>query len=97
MKYLLFLLVLMAVVFISGVRKGRADVSARERTDGAGTPRRAATPAQPTEPADPAAALMVACASCGTHLPLAEALPGRGGHFCCAEHRARHEARQGHG
>jgi uncharacterized protein len=40
---------------------------------------------------------MVACAECGTHLPQGEALPGRGGHFCCAEHRARHEARQGHG
>lgn len=94
MKYLLLLLVLMAVVFLSGVRKGRAGVSARERTDGAGASGRSAAP---TEPAEPKVAPMVACASCGIHLPLAEALPGRGGHFCSAEHRARHEARQGHG
>lgn len=36
---------------------------------------------------------MVRCAECGTHLPESEALPGRGGHFCGAAHRAAHEAR----
>lgn len=38
---------------------------------------------------------MVSCAECGLHLPVAEALPGRGGHFCSAEHRNAFEARQG--
>ena len=91
MKYLLLLLVLMAIVFISGVRKGRAGAATRERRDdtaATGGTGRASAPPSP---------LIVACAECGTHLPQGEALPGRGGHFCCAEHRARHEARQGHG
>jgi len=44
------------------------------------TPR--ATPPQP----------MVACMQCGVHLPANEALPGRGGVFCGAEHRAAFEA-----
>lgn len=30
---------------------------------------------------------MVSCAHCGLHLPESEALPGRGGHYCCEEHR----------
>ena len=30
---------------------------------------------------------MVACAQCGVHLPLSEALPGRGGVFCGEPHR----------
>jgi uncharacterized protein len=34
---------------------------------------------------------MVACALCGVHLPQAEALPGRQGRYCCAEHRQRAE------
>jgi uncharacterized protein len=38
---------------------------------------------------------MVSCAECGLHLPVAEALPGRGGHFCCADHRQRYEAARG--
>ncbi len=92
MKYLLLLLVLMAIVFISGVRKGRAGAASRDRREDAATP---AGPAAGRAP--PPSPLMVACAECGTHLPQGEALPGRGGHFCCAEHRARHEARQGHG
>ena len=31
---------------------------------------------------------MLACAQCGIHLPLDEALPGRGGVFCSDAHRA---------
>lgn len=90
MKYLLLLLVLMAIVFISGVRKGRAGAASRERRDDAGAPAASGRAPRPSP-------LIVACAECGTHLPEGEALPGRGGHFCSAEHRARHEARQGHG
>ena len=40
--------------------------------------------AQPAQP-------MLTCAHCGTHLPRDEALPGRGGVFCDAAHRAAFE------
>lgn len=36
---------------------------------------------------------MLRCAECGLHLPSSQALPGRGGVFCSAEHRQRHEDR----
>lgn len=35
---------------------------------------------------------MLRCADCGLHLPASQALPGRGGVFCSAAHRQRHEA-----
>jgi uncharacterized protein len=38
---------------------------------------------------------MLRCAECGMHLPADEALPGKGGVFCGAAHRASFEARQG--
>ena len=38
---------------------------------------------------------IVRCAECGMHLPVEEALPGQGGAFCGAAHRASFEARQG--
>jgi uncharacterized protein len=34
---------------------------------------------------------MLVCAQCGVHLPRTEALPGRGGVFCGAAHRAAFE------
>ena len=34
---------------------------------------------------------MLACAQCGIHLPVSEALPGRGGVFCGEAHRAAFE------
>jgi uncharacterized protein len=34
---------------------------------------------------------MLACAQCGVHLPVNEALPGRGGVFCGDAHRAAFE------
>jgi uncharacterized protein len=48
-------------------------------------------------PVPPAAAKdrplpMLACAQCGVHLPVNEALPGRGGVFCGAAHRAAFES-----
>jgi uncharacterized protein len=46
-------------------------------------------------PADALPDTMVACAQCGVHLPKAEALPGRGGAFCCEAHRAAFEGGQG--
>jgi uncharacterized protein len=46
-------------------------------------------PTEPTGPASPQA--MLSCAQCGLHLPRDEALPGRGGVFCSAPHRAAYE------
>jgi uncharacterized protein len=37
---------------------------------------------------------MIACAQCGLHLPAGEALPGRGGLFCCEAHRSAYERAQ---
>ena len=53
-----------------------------------GTSRRS-RPADPTSAASPQP--MLACAHCGLHLPRDEALPGRGGVFCGAAHRAAFE------
>ena len=47
----------------------------------------------PAPPAQPQA--MLRCAECDVHLPADEALPGKGGVFCSAAHRACFEARQG--
>jgi len=47
----------------------------------------------PPPPAPPLA--MLRCEECGMHLPANEALPGKGGVFCSAAHRASFEARQG--
>ena len=49
------------------------------------------TPPPATGPAAPEA--MLRCAECGLHLPSSQALPGRGGVYCSAEHRQRHEDR----
>ena len=58
------------------------------------TGRRNARPAeqQKKPAAPPAPQSMVSCAQCGLHLPQNEALPGRGGVFCTAAHRAEFEA-----
>ncbi len=47
----------------------------------------------PQPPAPPKA--MLRCAECGMHLPSDEALPGKGGVFCSAAHRASFESRLG--
>jgi uncharacterized protein len=94
MKYVLLLLVVMGLVFLSGVRKGRAGAAGASRRPG-GPERDGRDAPHPSD--SKRAALMVVCAECGTHLPQAEALPGRGGHFCSSEHRARFEAREHHG
>ncbi|MBT9455211.1 MAG: hypothetical protein IV097_01175 [Burkholderiaceae bacterium] len=60
-----------------------------------GFKRRTPTPVSRREDEPKKALSMVSCAECGLHLPVAEALPGRGGHFCSAEHRNAYEARQG--
>jgi uncharacterized protein len=45
----------------------------------------------PAAQSAPAPQAMIACAQCGVHLPANEALPGRGGVFCGAAHRAAFE------
>ncbi|WP_238139574.1 PP0621 family protein [Roseateles aquatilis] len=76
---LLFWIVLLAVIaFVLGFKRGRP------------APREAQRPPPPPQRGlEP----MVSCTECGAHLPASEALPGRGGQFCTAAHRASHEAR----
>ncbi len=49
----------------------------------------------PHVPPKPPVLNMVTCAQCGLHLPLDEALPGQGGVFCSAAHRASFESEHG--
>ncbi len=53
--------------------------------------RGALKPREPERAAPPPQA-MLTCAQCGVHLPRDDALPGRGGVFCDAGHRAAFEA-----
>ena len=82
MKYLLLLLLLAVLVFVLGAKRGRS---------GAAEPQAR----KPPPPAEPKPQAMLRCAECGMHLPADEALPGKGGVFCSAAHRASHEARLG--
>lgn len=81
MKYLLLVIVLALVFFMLGFKRARPPADSKP-------------PAAP-KPAPPAAQDMVACAQCGLHLPGSEALPGLGGQFCSAAHRADFEAGRG--
>lgn len=53
--------------------------------------RRRVPPPRPGVPPANAPQAMLSCAHCGIHLPRDEALPGRGGVFCDAAHRAEFE------
>lgn len=86
MKLLFWVLVLALFFFVLGFKRGRPERSTPPPTPRSATPAAAAS-------AEPEPERMVDCAECGTHLPVSEALPGRGGHFCSAEHRSRFEAR----
>lgn len=79
MKYLLLLLLLGILFFVLGARRPRP----REPES--------RTPSPTPSPTKPKA--MLRCAECGMHLPADEALPGKGGVFCSAAHRASFEAR----
>ena len=72
MKYLLVLAVV-AVAFWVWRSNRQADRDAAQRRAPAPTAR---TPV-----------VMVACRTCGTHLAQDEALPGKQGQYCSAEHR----------
>lgn len=76
MKYLLLIVIVLAVLFIA--RAARQRVANKP-------PPRAPDPATEDEP------MLLACAQCGTHLPRGESLPGRGGVFCDEAHRAAYE------
>lgn len=79
MKYLVVLLVIVAVIWI--VRSSTANREGHARN--APPPRR--PPGPPALPQD-----MVMCPVCSVHLPRNEALPGPDGQmYCCPEHRAR--------
>ncbi len=73
-----FMLVLLAVVVLLWLlRRGLRGRARPPRAD------RASPDAAPQP--------MLSCAHCGLHLPRDEALPGRGGVFCDAAHRAAFE------
>lgn len=78
MKYVLLLALLGLLFFILGAKRGRPRDDSEARS-----------PAPPNRPK-----AMLRCAECGMHLPADEALPGKGGVFCSAAHRAGFEARQ---
>lgn len=44
-------------------------------------------PPTPQKPALRQPTVMVACLHCGTHLPEGEAVQGRQGAYCCADHQ----------
>ena len=77
MKYLLVLAVVMVAFYVwrNNRLTDRSDAAAPKAP-----PRKAAVPA-----------IMVACLECGTHLPESEAVRGRQGAYCSAEHQRQHE------
>jgi len=80
-KFLLLLILIGLIIYLSGARKGggsSASGSGQNSGQGAG---------------QDATQVMVSCAQCGLHVPQSEAYPGRGGQFCCAAHRSAYEAR----
>ncbi|MBB5392643.1 MULTISPECIES: PP0621 family protein [unclassified Herbaspirillum] len=89
MKYLIWLVVLLAVV----VWFQRAKKSMLAGSDAAG---KAAGESEAPHPkarrfrrgADSGAETMVQCAHCGIHFPVSEAVThASGAHYCCEEHR----------
>ncbi len=44
------------------------------------------------KPTEPQPQDMVSCARCGVHFPKADAVAGRDGLYCCAEHRQHAES-----
>ena len=82
MKYLLLILGLGLVALMLGFKNARPPL-----------PRDKGEAKKGAADAKPGTKDIVACAECGLHLPVDEALPGLGGYFCSAAHRAAHEAR----
>lgn len=80
LKFLLLILLLGLVFFLLGVKHSRPASPRKESPE----------PAPSAAPQN-----MSSCAHCGLHLPADETLPGRGGLFCSASHRAAYEAEHG--
>ena len=82
MKYLLVLAVVVVAFY---VWRNNRRVERQEREAAVPPPPRPAArgPGQPIA--------MVACRACGTHLPQSEAITGREGSYCSAEHQQRIE------
>jgi len=76
MRALLILAIVVLAVWLW--RSGRRDTSGTDR------------PAPPAAPPGPQE--MVRCAHCGVHLPRSDAVAGRLGLYCSAEHRQSAEA-----
>lgn len=83
-RYLLLILFIVLVIWATRLLR-RRERSRRPQPRVDGRPHAASDEEQ----------VMLACAHCGLHLPRSEALPGRGGVYCCEAHRAVVEARGG--
>lgn len=78
MKYLLVLIVVMIGIWVW--RSNRAGEKSESRR------------ARPKDAAAGAAVDMVGCDVCGLHCPRDDAIVGREGVYCCAQHRNQAEA-----
>jgi len=80
MKFLLVLGVVLFGIWLWKHNREAAKIARQEQARPPTPPAATATPAH-----------MVACAHCGLHLPLHEAVTGHSGHYCSDAHRAAHE------
>lgn len=76
MKYLLLILFILLVILATKAMRGKP-----------GPPQGDDSRSRPGDD-DADDKLMLTCAHCGMHIPRDEALPGKGGVFCSAAHRA---------
>ncbi len=83
-RYLLLILFILLIILATKAMRSRA----RPPDGDAARPRKTAGRDQAAEDA-----LMLTCAHCGMHMPRDEALPGKGGVYCSAAHRAIVESR----
>lgn len=87
MKYLVLLLVVVAVLWL--MRSGRGAGTGAKNGSGA-----APSQASSTRGVEPVVQQVVACSHCGVHLPRSEALTGPGGRLYCSEsHRQLQEGK----
>lgn len=69
-----------SLIRVSQRKQERAQVEADEPASGLGGPAKKRKDKQGAEE-------IVACAHCGVYLPASTALKGKGGPYCCVEHR----------
>jgi uncharacterized protein len=85
MKYLLVLLVVMVGFWVW--RANRSEERAERRAQ-----KQAAQSARDRAGRELQAVDMIGCEQCGLHLPRSDAITGRKGMYCCAQHRDQAEA-----